>query len=246
MDTGAIVGTTVQTMDGGDTGSLEETLDEADRRLAEAGAGEAREVVADKGYHSNRTMTDLEERGKRSYVSEPNWGRRRWKGKRDAQKAVYANRRRIRGDRGKRLLRRRGEKVERAFAHMLGTGGPAGPHPRAGGDSKTDARPGCGLQPRAADAEAVRLRHPACPPGSGLGAGRARGPRCGRRFGFYSPFHSRIPAPVGHFCRHSREFGPQTPKSPIPAQPGPLLRRVRHAQATFPQNAFIHGLLDPE
>ncbi len=123
MDSGAIVGTTVQTMDGGDTGSLEETLDEADRRLAEAGAGEAQEVVADKGYHSNRTMTDLKERGRRSCVSEPNRGRRRWKGKRDAQKAVYANRRRIRGDRGKRLLRRRGEKVERAFAHMLGTGG---------------------------------------------------------------------------------------------------------------------------
>ena len=80
-------------------------------------------MVADKGYHSNGTMTDMRERGKRSYVSEPDRGRRRWKGKRDAQKAVYANRRRIRGDRGKRLLRRRGEKVERAFAHMLGTGG---------------------------------------------------------------------------------------------------------------------------
>ena len=123
METGAVVATTVQTMDGGDTGSLEVTLDEADRRLAEAGAGEAREVVADKGYHSNKTMTDVRERGKRSYVSEPNRGRRKWKGKRDARKAVYANRRRIRGDRGKRLLRRRGEKVERAFAHMLGTGG---------------------------------------------------------------------------------------------------------------------------
>lgn len=123
LDSGAIAGTTVQTMDGGDTGSLEETLDEADRRLAAAGAEVPREVVADKGYHSNKTMTDLKERGKRSYVSEPNRGRRRWKGKRDAQKAVYANRRRIRGDRGKRLLRQRGEKVERAFAHMLETGG---------------------------------------------------------------------------------------------------------------------------
>ena len=122
METGAVVATTVQTMDGGDTASLGVTLDEAERRLSEAGV-EAMEVVADKGYHSNRTMTDVKERGKRSYVSEPDRGRRRWKGKRDAQKAVYANRRRIRGNRGKRLLRRRGEKVERAFAHMLGTGG---------------------------------------------------------------------------------------------------------------------------
>ena len=117
-----MVATTVQTMDGGDTASLGVTLDEAERRLAEVGV-EAKEVVADKGYHSNRTMTDVKERGKRSYVSEPDRGRRKWKGKRDAQKAVYANRRRIRGNRGKRLLRRRGEKVERAFAHMLGTGG---------------------------------------------------------------------------------------------------------------------------
>ena len=122
LETGAVVATTVQTTDGGDTASLPVTLDEAERRLAEAGV-EAAEVVADKGYHSNRTMTDVRERGKRSYVSEPDRGRRRWKGKRDAQKAVYANRRRIRGDRGKRLLRRRGETVERAFAHMLETGG---------------------------------------------------------------------------------------------------------------------------
>ena len=56
METGAIVGLTVQTMDGGDTASLPVTLDEAERQLAEAGA-EAREVVADKGYHANKTMT---------------------------------------------------------------------------------------------------------------------------------------------------------------------------------------------
>ena len=56
-------------------------------------------------------------------MSEPNRGRRRWKGRRDAREAVYGNRRRIRGERGKRLLRRRGEKLERTFAHLLGSGG---------------------------------------------------------------------------------------------------------------------------
>ncbi len=122
METGAVVGLTVQTMDGGDTASLPVTLDEAERQLAEAGV-EAKEVVADKGCHSNATMTGVKERELRAYVSEPNRGRRKWKGKRDAQKATYANRRRIRGNRGKRLLRGRGEKVERAFAHMLETGG---------------------------------------------------------------------------------------------------------------------------
>ena len=39
------------------------------------------------------------------------------------QAAVYANRRRIRGERGKQLLRRRGELVERSFAHVYDTGG---------------------------------------------------------------------------------------------------------------------------
>ena len=122
MESGAVAGVTVQTMDGGDTASLPVTLDETERRLAEAGA-EPKEVVGDKGYHSNATMTGVSERGLRSYVSEPNRGRRKWKGKRDAQKATYGNHRRIRGERGKRLLRQRGEKLERTFAHLLVSGG---------------------------------------------------------------------------------------------------------------------------
>ncbi|WP_419933850.1 transposase [Candidatus Palauibacter sp.] len=79
--------------------------------------------MCDKGYHSNATMKRLAGLGVRSYVSEPNRGRRSWKRDRAAQKPTYANRRRIRGARGKRLLRARGEKLERAFAHMLATGG---------------------------------------------------------------------------------------------------------------------------
>jgi transposase len=59
----------------------------------------------------------------RSYCSEPERGRRRWEGKKEEQAAVYANRRRIRGERGKRLLRQRGEKLERSFAHLYETGG---------------------------------------------------------------------------------------------------------------------------
>jgi len=122
MESGAVVATTVQTMDGGDCASLPVTLDETERRLADVGA-EPEEVVADKGYHSNATMTGTSERGLRTYVSEPNRGRRKWKGKRDAQTATYGNRRRIKGERGKRLLRQRGEKLERTFAHLLVSGG---------------------------------------------------------------------------------------------------------------------------
>ena len=122
METGALVAVTVQTMDGGDVASLPNTLDEAERQL-EVVQVEPEEVVADKGYHSNKTMTGVKERELRSYVSEPNRGRRKWKNNRDAQKPTYDNRRRIRGNRGMRLLRQRGEKVERGFAHLLVTGG---------------------------------------------------------------------------------------------------------------------------
>ena len=122
MEGGAVVAVTVQTMDGGDTASLPKTLDEAERQLAEVGLV-PEEVVADKGYHSNETMTGVRGRGLRSYVSEPHRGRRRWKNKGEAQRATYANRRRIRGQRGKRLQRQRGEKLERTFAHLLVTGG---------------------------------------------------------------------------------------------------------------------------
>jgi len=82
------------------------------------------EVVGDKGYHSNETMSDFQELEVRTYVSEPNRrGRRSWKGKSQEKAAVYANRRRIRGERGKALLRRRGELLERPFAHCYETGG---------------------------------------------------------------------------------------------------------------------------
>ena len=50
-------------------------------------------------------MVDLDAVGLRSYVSEPRRGKRRWRGDRQGQEAVYANRRRIRGERGQRRLR---------------------------------------------------------------------------------------------------------------------------------------------
>jgi Transposase DDE domain len=68
-------------------------------------------------------LVELADLKVRSYCSEPERGRRRWEGKKEEQAAVYANRRRIRGERGKSLLRQRGEKLERSFAHLYETGG---------------------------------------------------------------------------------------------------------------------------
>ena len=68
-------------------------------------------------------MSDLAETGVRTYCSEPQRGPQRWRGQHREQQAVYANRRRIRGERGKRLLRQRGEKLERWNAHLYDRGG---------------------------------------------------------------------------------------------------------------------------
>ena len=80
------------------------------------------EVVVDKGYHSNAVLRKLGENGVRSYIPKPERGPRKWAGKAAEQKAVYGNRRRVRGTHGKRLMRRRGEYIERSFAHLYGTG----------------------------------------------------------------------------------------------------------------------------
>jgi transposase len=123
LETGAIVGVTVQDADEGDTTSLVETLTMAADHLAVVAPTGLAEVVADKGYHSNQTLVEFAEMGVRSYVSEPDRGRRNWQGKAAAQQAVSANRRRIRGARGTRLLRQRGERLERPNAHLYETGG---------------------------------------------------------------------------------------------------------------------------
>ncbi len=133
MKTGAIVAVTLQPANHGDTTSIEQTLTQADDNLVAVMKDEQaceqlseqvlREVVADKGYHSNEVLKTQRQREIRTYISEPDRGRRNWKGKPAERDAVYGNRRHIRGERGKRLMRKRGELVERSFAHAYDTGG---------------------------------------------------------------------------------------------------------------------------
>ena len=125
-DTQALVAVQVCGADAGDTESLNESLAQAGGNLKQVPVDEQTalgEVVADKGYHSNGTMKTLKEAKIRSYVSEPDRGRRNWKNDAPAKAAVYANRRRIRGERGKRLQKRRAKYAERSFAHAYETGG---------------------------------------------------------------------------------------------------------------------------
>ena len=124
LETGAVVAVTAPE-ELGDTRTLGDTLRMAQEEMEAVGSGaQVPEVVADKGYHSNETVLELKELGLRGYLSETDRGRRNWKGKnRKYQAPVYANRRRIRGRRGRRLQRQRSELVERPFAHQFRTGG---------------------------------------------------------------------------------------------------------------------------
>jgi transposase len=139
LDTGAVVAVTLQAADLGDTTTVHETLAEAGMAVAELVGREAElhpeeepqvnvdgieELVADKGYHSGAVVEQVKEFEVRTYIPEKKQaGKRHWKGKQGQQRAVYQNRQRVRGEYGKRLLKRRGELVERSFAHCYETGG---------------------------------------------------------------------------------------------------------------------------
>lgn len=135
METGAIVAVTTHGGAAADTATVTETVIEAGIAVAgligektpegeyEVHPAGVEEVVADKGYHSNDVMVVLSEIEVRTYVAEPDRGTRNWDGKEAEKKAVYGNRRRIHGERGKRMQRQRGERLERNFAHQFDTGG---------------------------------------------------------------------------------------------------------------------------
>lgn len=136
METGAVVAVTLQAADQGDTTTMKETVAEAGETIAQLIEREAEqaadqkpqvnvngieEVVADKGYHSGAAVVALSQAQARTYISDPKRPRK-WTGKAEEQSAVYANRRRVTGNYGKKLLRKRGELLERSFAHCYETG----------------------------------------------------------------------------------------------------------------------------
>ncbi len=128
LETGAIGAVTVQGADAGDTTTIVDTVPATVEQIDAAQADvddpqPLEEIIADKGYHSNRIMVELDALGVRSYVAEPDRGPRDWSKEPEAQAPVYGNRRRMRGRRGRRLMRRRGEMIERSFAHVYDTGG---------------------------------------------------------------------------------------------------------------------------
>jgi len=76
LETGAIIAVTVQGADKGDTTTIVETVTSVIDQLEAAQADvddpqPPEEIIADKGYHSNRIMIELDALGVRSYVAEP-------------------------------------------------------------------------------------------------------------------------------------------------------------------------------
>jgi len=123
LASGAIVALTLQAADLGDTTTIQETLKEAQANAESITECGVEEVVADKGYHSGPTLIDLQEASVRTYIPEPERGRRKWGGRETEKQRVYANRHRVKGKRGKELQKLRSELTERSFAHMYETGG---------------------------------------------------------------------------------------------------------------------------
>jgi hypothetical protein len=93
--------------------------------------------------------------GVRTYISEKRpAGKRHWAGKEEQQQLVYANRQRLQRPKGRRPLRKRGELIERTFAHCYDTGGMRRTHLRK--QNNTTADPCGGSRTRIAVEESVR------------------------------------------------------------------------------------------
>src|SRR5688500_13756548 len=91
METGAVLAVTLQDANAGDTTTIQQTriavaeqmekFTEVAETAQQIATNWLKELVTDKGYHSNDTLLDLKEFGIRSYISEPKRGRRNWIGK---------------------------------------------------------------------------------------------------------------------------------------------------------------------
>ena len=127
------VASEVHAADQGDSKTIGKTLLSADETVMNAGvAGGITDAIADRGYHADTVLEEMEIKGYRAYIAEPNRGRRNWKAQRRRdgddvvtrrQRVFYVSRRRSRSRRGRSLQKKRAEYPERGFAHLKRTGG---------------------------------------------------------------------------------------------------------------------------
>lgn len=97
LETGAVIAVTIHGGAKGDTSAHPVTLNKVNENIGRVLEDEeaakqldeeaALEVMTDKGYHSNATLSDLEEKSYRTYISESDRGQRNWEGNEDARDA---------------------------------------------------------------------------------------------------------------------------------------------------------------
>lgn len=126
IDSGLIVAAEIVHADDPDTDTVLVTATAARENLEAVGNEHTvEELLGDKGYHKAETLDLLTDvLGIRPYIPEPKSRHHRvWSNKPEGWKeAVYGNRRRTRGARGRKLGRLRSEYAERSFGHLCETG----------------------------------------------------------------------------------------------------------------------------
>ena len=122
LNSGALVAVTLQAADLGDTTTVQSTLQEAKTNVELLSESGMQDVVADKGYHSGAVLVAVSGAEVQACIAEPERGPREWSGREAERDLTYENRARVRSEHGRRLLKLRGELVERSFAHMYETG----------------------------------------------------------------------------------------------------------------------------
>jgi hypothetical protein len=126
LNSDIILAAEIYPADHADTQTLVDSVLEAVENVKQAGVEtEIEEIVADKGYHAAETIELADDLNFRTYIPEPKRPHRsRWMDKPpEFQRAVYANRRRLKRAKGRKFQKLRSERVERTFAHVCDTGG---------------------------------------------------------------------------------------------------------------------------
>jgi transposase len=128
LDTGAIVGADVLPGDQADTQAAAPSILEAQQNINVACEQDRNEMTvqtatADKGYYAVGPLQELQREQIKTVICDPVSNRRMDKLELDEQRTVKAAGRSTRSQYGKELLSKRGQHIERAFAHILDCGG---------------------------------------------------------------------------------------------------------------------------
>lgn len=124
METGAIIDVQVRHADQGEAAGMAERVQDAERQMNHAlglpiSNATADTITADKGYHKLEEITALHKKGYDTIIPEMK-RTRDMEAMNAAQRRAYeANAKMVKSAKGKALLRKRGEKIERSFANTM-------------------------------------------------------------------------------------------------------------------------------